>query len=130
MILNNLRKQGTDVEVYCSGGMFKKDTNCLVGYNTINFFKSIKVDKAFISIGALNEDKIFSIASQDELEVKKSIIESSNKIIALSDSSKFDSTLLYEVGSIDLLDILVTDKDIAPELLDFITRAGVEIYTV
>ena len=129
-IITNLRKLDKDTEVYCSGGILKKDTNCLTGYDTIAFFRNLKADKAFISIGALNEEKIMTIASRDELEVKKSILESANKLIALSDSSKFGSTLLYEIGKIDLLDILVTDGNIDRKLLKYMLESGVEVYTV
>ncbi|MCL6086784.1 MAG: DeoR/GlpR family DNA-binding transcription regulator [Actinobacteria bacterium] len=129
-ILANLRKSDSDIEVFCSGGFLKKDVYCLAGYDTINFFNSIFADKAFISISGLNKENIMSIASQDELEVKKSIVKSAKQIIALSDSSKFKTSLLYRVGSIDIIDILVTDKEIDPQFLNKLTKMGIKIYTV
>jgi len=129
-ILSNLRKFDSNIEVFCSGGFLKKDVYSLVGFDTTSFFSNISADKAFISIGGLNKENIMTIASQDELEVKKSIIKSAKKIIALSDSSKFNSTLLYKVDSINILDILVTDKEIKPQLLSKLLKMGIKVYTV
>jgi len=130
IILSNLRNSSSNIDIFCSGGLLKKSSYCLTGYDTTNFFNHIFADKAFISIGGLNKENIITIASRDELEVKKSIIKSSKKIIGLSDSSKFNSTLLYEVGSIDILDILVTDKAINIHLFNKLTKMGIQVFTV
>jgi len=129
-ILSNLRKFDSNTEVFCSGGVLKNNSNCLVGYDATNFFNNIYTDKAFIAIGGLNKENIMTIASQDELEVKKSIIKSAKKIIALSDSSKFNSSLLCKVGSIDILDIIITDKEINPKLLNKLIKMGIKVYAV
>ncbi|MCL5069828.1 MAG: DeoR/GlpR family DNA-binding transcription regulator [Actinobacteria bacterium] len=130
IILSNLRKFSYEIEVFCSGGFLKNDSYSLVGYDTTNYFSHIIADKAFVSIGGINNENIITIASQDELEVKKSIIKSAKKIIALSDSSKFNSNLLYKVGSIDIMDILVTDKGINPQLLNKFMKMGIKVYAV
>lgn len=129
-ILSNLRNYDSNIEVFCSGGVLKNDSYCLVGYDAINFFSNIYADKAFIAIGGLNKENIMTIASHEELEVKKSIIKSAKKIIALSDSSKFNSSLLHKVGSIDIIDILVTNKEINPQLLNKLIKMGIKVYTV
>jgi len=129
-ITANLRKYNSNIEVFCSGGFLKKDTFSFVGYDTINFFQKVYVDKAFISIGGLNKENFMTIASQDELEVKKSIIKSAKKIIALSDSSKFNTTLLYKVDSVDIIDIMVTDNEIDKQLLSKLMKMKIKVYIV
>ncbi len=129
-IISNLRKTNQKIEVFCSGGKLKKDTNSFVGFDAINFFKNINVDKAFISIGAVDNENIMTISSQEELEVKKSIISSSKKIIALSDSSKFNNKLLYKIDSIKIVDILVTDKSIDNKTLNRFLKLGIKVFTV
>ncbi len=129
-IVSNIRNSDKDIEVICTGGYLKKDTNCLVGYDTVDYFSRINADKAFISIGALSEDGIMTIASREEMEVKKSIMRSASKVIVLSDSSKFNSRLLHKIGSIESTDILVTDQNIQEKLFDRLLKLKIEVHTV
>ena len=130
VILSNLRNLDTSIQVFCSGGFLKKETNSLIGTETCNFFENIIVDKAFIPISAINKDKILTYSSKGELEVIKSIIRASKIIIALSDSSKFNSALLYKLGYINIINILITDKNINPKLHNELTHLGITVYTV
>jgi len=129
-IVSNLRKTNPGIIVHGSGGILKKEANIYIGTRVLEFFNSIITDKAFIPISALNREKFMTMASSEEAEYTKSMINSGRKIIALSDSSKFNSSLLFKIGHIKLLDILITDNKIDPALLKELRTLGVVVYTV
>ena len=53
-----------------------------------------------------------------------------SKVIVLADSSKFGHHGFGRVSSIDEIDVVITDKDIAPEMVKIIEDAGIELITV
>lgn len=129
-IVSNLRKTGSGIIVHSSGGKLKKEANIYIGSRVQKFFNNIITDKAFIPVSALNKEKFMTMASSEEAEYTSSMIDSGRMVIALSDSSKFNSSLLFKVGHVKLVDVLVTDNKIDSALLKELKTLGIIVHTV
>ena len=65
--------------------------------------------------------------SFSDLAVKKAMIKSSAKVYLLADSSKIGNPSLANLGSISMINTLITDSKIAPEVVSKIEALGVEV---
>ncbi|MCL5073474.1 MAG: DeoR/GlpR family DNA-binding transcription regulator, partial [Actinobacteria bacterium] len=63
-----LAKPDSNSNVYCSGGLLKKDTDSFIGPRAIDFFKNLNADKVFISIGAISPAMKITMSSIEGAE--------------------------------------------------------------
>ena len=89
--------------------------------------RNFHFQKAFIGTSGITlENGIFNsdfLASS----LERIVIERSNKIYVLADSSKFGKNALINVLSLDAVEALITDSTISEEMVDLMKRNGVNL---
>jgi len=130
VISSVLAKPGSNSNIYCSGGLLKKETSSFIGPRVTDFYCSLNVDKAFISIGAVSPDKRITMNSIEQADVRKVIMKSAKEIIAMGTSSRFNKVLLFEVAQLSSVNILVTDSGLDLKLLKELEESGIEVFMV
>lgn len=108
-----------------TGGITRAGELSMVGQKAVDFYRGIRLDKAFISIGGIALDSGGTEFNVDDADVKRALIESSREVILLADSSKFTQTGFAHVVDLDKVSRIITDSAIDPELLAQIRGAGV-----
>jgi len=96
-------------EAVLSGGRLNKKTNSLTGPEAVATIKKFQFDLAFISAEAYVPGKGFFDPYEDEVDVKKAIIESSTKTAVLIDSLKVRDTGGVKICSSQDIAYLITD---------------------
>jgi len=119
-----------DLEVSISGGIIRPGSGVYVGPHAVNYFKSINVDKLFLSAVAVSPQKGVTTATQYDSELIKAMVESAKKIILLCDSSKFGVDSYINAVTLDKIDEIITDKNIDKTILDKIKNMGVPVTIV
>ena len=66
----------------------------------------------------------------EEMVLSRKMMAASAKTIVLADSSKFGQHGFGRIASIDEVDVIITDSDISPEMIEIIEEAGIELITV
>jgi DeoR family fructose operon transcriptional repressor len=99
-----------DIQVVLTGGRMNKKTNTLTGAETIAMIKKFHFDVVFISAESCIPDRGFYDPHEEEVQVKRALIESSNKTIMLIDSTKLSEIRGIKVCDIDEIDYVITDK--------------------
>jgi DeoR/GlpR family transcriptional regulator of sugar metabolism len=115
------------VSVIATGGELQKDAFYLSGVWAQRAIAEIRVDKAFLGIGAIDPAYGISTSNQTEAQIKKLILKSARTSIALADDSKFGNQGFAYVGPATDIDILVTNSTTDPKFLRPLREAGVEI---
>ena len=109
------------------GGIVKGDLFCTVGSVAESELRNFHFQKAFIGTSGITlENGIFNsdfLASS----LERIVIERSNKIYVLADSSKFGKNALINVLSLDAVEALITDRTISDEMVDLMKRNGVNL---
>ncbi|MDR1651003.1 MAG: DeoR/GlpR family DNA-binding transcription regulator [Synergistaceae bacterium] len=96
--------------VILTGGLYSKGLNLLAGSETENFYRNIRVNKAFLAADAIDmKNGVFNAAMEDA-SVKKVILEVAREVILVSDHSKFGRTSLSKVCDIAQLHMIITDR--------------------
>jgi DeoR/GlpR family transcriptional regulator of sugar metabolism len=99
-----------DIQVVLAGGRMNKKTNTLTGTETIDMIKKFHFDVVFISAESCIPNRGFYDPHEEEVQVKRALIESSNKTIMLIDSTKLSEIRGIKICDIDEIDYVVTDK--------------------
>lgn len=120
VITNNISvaigfSKSSTVEVILLGGILKKQSQYLYGYDVLEMMKKYNTDKAFFSSTALSVEHGLTDVHSHEGESKKAMVSSADEHYLLIDSSKFETRSYYNVSSIYNLNHLITnicnDKD-------------------
>ncbi len=92
VITNNLRVcqelKDSDVRVVCTGGSLVSGRECFVGHFAESFIRQIKADALFFSSQGVSENGDITDSSEEEIALRRAMIESSKEQYFLRDGSK------------------------------------------
>lgn len=110
-----------------TGGITRAGELSMVGQKAVDFYRGIRLDKAFISIGGISLESGGTEFNVDDADVKRAMIGSSREVILLADSSKFTQTGFAHVIDLAQASRVITDSAIDPEVLAQLRAAGVVV---
>lgn len=92
VITNNLRVceelKNSNIKVFCTGGSLIQKRECFVGHFAEEFVKKTKADVLFFSSQGLSQNGDITDSSEEEIALRKIMIENSKRQYFLCDSSK------------------------------------------
>ena len=102
-------------ELILTGGIYRSKTGSFTGTIANDFMETIYVEKAFIGVNAINDNKVFN-ANEDEGVIQRIVLNNAREKYLVADSLKFNSLDFYQFYDLDIADYLVTDSKLSPEL--------------
>jgi DeoR family fructose operon transcriptional repressor len=112
------------------GGTVRTNTYAMVDPTAIAALASICVDVLFISCDGLSLDRGLTTLYREEFLVKRAMVESSRRVVALVDHSKFDNNQMFAYAAPDEIDTLITDARADDEEIARLNAQGVEVRRV
>src|SRR6187401_409 len=106
-----------NIEVIFIGDRISKNTK----------IKQINADICFLGINAIDAEHGLTDNDWDVVQVKKAMIQSSKKVVALTIAEKINSQQKLKIGDLDVLDIMITELDPGEKIFDAYKEKGVEI---
>lgn len=104
-----------DVQAVLAGGRMHRKTATFYGQEMVAIIKKFHFDIAFISAEAFVPDHGFFDPHEEEVAVKRALIESSEKTVMMIDTSKICTAAGIKVCGNDEVDIVITDNpEISP----------------
>ncbi len=126
----NIVAQNTLHSLIILGGVFQHGANCFCGPQAIATLHTLYINKLFLSASGLLLPHSLSCDNLPDSEVKQALISSSRQIILCMDSGKIGKAYLARFATLDALNILVTDNNIADESRTAIEQQHIQILTV
>jgi DeoR/GlpR family transcriptional regulator of sugar metabolism len=114
-------------ELLVSGGVFKPPTLSLTGEKSADFFSELHVDTLFLAAGGISSNYALTFPGLNDLAIKKAMIKSAGTVYLAADSTKIGKAEFASLGSIELVDYLVTDSGIARKDIEAIEQLGVRV---
>ena len=102
-------KQG--ICTHCIGGASINGSVSLGGAQTYKALSDIRVDIMFFSSQSLDKNGEISDSTEQENFARSIMLERSDKTVFLCDSSKFNTSSLHTLTSLDFVDYAVFDRD-------------------
>jgi len=132
VITNNLNvaailSDNPDCEVIVAGGVVRARDRGIVGEATVDFIQQFKVDIGLIGISAIEADGTLRDFDYREVKVARAIIEHSRQLWLAADHSKFNRPAMVELGRLDQVDTLFTDRPPPEPFPALLADAGVNL---
>lgn len=99
--------------VHMPAGQFKAPTLSLSGEKSSDFFVGIYAEKLFLATAGLSFEAGLTYPAIGDIYVKRAMIKAASKVYLLADSTKIGRTSFSSLGSVDLVDTLITDDGIS-----------------
>ena len=116
-----------NIEVIMIGDKVSKNSKITVGGEAIVKIKQIKADLCFLGVNAIDAEHGITDNDWDVVQVKKAMIESSQKVICLTIAEKINSCQPFHVCPIEEIDILITELNPDDPLLEPYVRKGIQV---
>ena len=114
-------------KVYMAGGELRSDSGAAFGVSAIEFVSRFAVAHAVISVGAA--DAVNGIMDYDleEAEFARMVVSRGERVLAVTDHSKFGRQGLVKVCGFDALSELITDRAPPRDVARALQDAGVRL---
>jgi DeoR/GlpR family transcriptional regulator of sugar metabolism len=109
------------------GGIFRKGEHTFYGYLTVAALTEINPDKVFIGIRAVSLENGLTNDYLPEVSTDRAILESGREVILVADYTKFERVAPAFVGSLSLIDKVVTDGKTSSEAHKSLQEVGIEV---
>jgi DeoR/GlpR family transcriptional regulator of sugar metabolism len=116
-----------NIEIILIGDKISKSSQITVGGEAISKIKQIKADICFLGINALHTEYGLTDNDWEVVQVKKAMIESAEKVVALSISEKVNTFQRIKICDIKDMDVLITELDACSPILEPYKKTGLEI---
>lgn len=128
-ILFNLYKK-SNISLIVAGGYYHPATDMLESSSGIQLIKEVRANKLFLSCAGIHETLGITTAESYESLAIKTAIDSSNKKILLTDSSKFGLLRAAYITQLSNIDMVITDDGLSNEWRNIINELGVSLKIV
>ncbi|MCV2395499.1 DeoR/GlpR family DNA-binding transcription regulator [Actinotalea sp. M2MS4P-6] len=110
--------------VHLLGGTIRGRTLAAVGSWTERDVEDIFADVAFLGTNGLTVDQGLTTPDLVEAGVKRALVAASRRIVVLADHTKVGRSEFAHVAPLSVIDTLITDVGLEPELAEQIEAAG------
>lgn len=128
-IVNHLQKN-EDIQVIVPGGFLRNKSFSLIGSSAEKSMRNYFCDKLFLGVDGLDVDYGLSTPNIEEANFNCTMIEMSNQVIVLADSSKIGKRSLAFICPTSSIDILITDTGITSEQRVSLEKTGINVVVV
>jgi DeoR/GlpR family transcriptional regulator of sugar metabolism len=119
-----------NMNVIALGGLLRKSFYSTYGPYTEYILKQMRANKAFLGIDAASIDSGVTNIVLEEVPIKQLMIEISEEVIMVADSSKFTKTAPHRVCAWNSIDCVITDQSISQDYLAFFASQNIKVQVV
>lgn len=118
------------VELAMPGGVLRNLTRSLIGAQTLRSLEMFNADIAFMATGGFNIENGVTTGNILEVEVKRTMVQKSKRVILTADGSKYGHSLSLNVAPITAIDVLISDHQLGDVDTDELRACGLEVIRV
>jgi DeoR/GlpR family transcriptional regulator of sugar metabolism len=116
--------QNTTNSVILIGGIVNNESSSVTGLLSEHIIEELHIEKAFLSCSGFSLERGLTEVHLAEAQLKRKVIESSQELFALVDSSKFGKEDLTSFARPEKIRRLFTDRHLSADWSDRLSRAG------
>lgn len=108
----------------------RKNSVSVIGHYAENILESLSCNKLFLGVDGIDLDYGLTTSDMSEARINQQMIDAAQKIIVLTDSSKFGKRGFCKICNIGKIHHIITDKDAPVHMIEMIREKGIEITLV
>lgn len=124
-IINEL--MSTNFQLYIIGGHVRQGEGSVSGAVSMLELEHFNIGKAILSAGGITVENGLSDYNIEEALMRKKVIDQSEEVIVVADSSKFGKDVLTHVCPITAVTLVITDEGLAPQQFAKFQEANVNL---
>ncbi|WP_025728697.1 DeoR/GlpR family DNA-binding transcription regulator [Atopobacter phocae] len=128
-IASYIRKYDS-IKIILLGGEYQKDSQVNVGPLVKKLAENFHVDKLFVGIDGFDQARGFTGSDLTRSDTAKTMMNSANHTIVLTDSSKFNQIGVVSEFSFSDISMVFTDKGISEEKIQFLGNKQIKVSIV
>lgn len=114
------------INLMVTGGEFKPPTLSLTGQKAADFFSNLNADKLFLATAGISLKAGLTYPSISDLCVKRAMIDISDEVYLVADSTKIGLKSFASLGALAIIDHLITDTKITSENIKMLEEHEVD----
>ena len=126
----NVLAQVPDIRVVLVGGILRTSELSLIGHLAERTFAEFNVDKFFLGVGGIDFQAGVTEFNLEDALVKRAAIRNSKEVIAVTDSSKFGTVAFAEVAPLKMVDCVVSDEQLDPDIATRLRAMNINVILV
>ncbi|MCC8366244.1 DeoR/GlpR family transcriptional regulator [Xenorhabdus sp. PB61.4] len=116
-----------DFRLILAGGEVRSRDGGIIGEATLDFISQFRLDFGILGISGIDFDGSLLEFDYHEVRTKRAIIENSRCVMLVADHSKFGRSAMVNLGNMNLIDFLFTDKEPPSGLQKIIEQHSVKL---
>jgi DeoR/GlpR family transcriptional regulator of sugar metabolism len=116
-----------NIDVIVIGDKILKNSKITVGLEAISRIKQFRADLCFLGINAINIENGVSDNDWEVVQIKRAMIESSQKLVCLTIAEKINSQQPLQVCESNKIHTLITEASADEPLLQPYKKAGINV---
>ena len=120
----------SNIEIIQLGGSIRKSSASAIGAYAENLLKEMMCNKLFIGVDGIDIEHGLTTSNLSEAHLNQCMIKSAQKIIVLTDSTKFGRRGFGKICEINQIDQIITDKNAPASAVQMMREKGIEVVLV
>ena len=117
----------SEVSILMLGGTVNKNSYCVNGSMATQQLHNMNFNIAFLGVSGFDPETGFYTSVAEDYLLRRQIIARSEKTAILFDSSKVEQKGIYSFARVEDIDYVVSDDELAPELIKALSTGGVVV---
>ncbi len=131
VIVNSVRTalelQSPGIDVLLLGGQYRPERMDTVGPLASETIERLRGYRAFLGTDGISQDFGLTSIDIESAHLLRLAARNARECILLADSSKFDRPALYKIIDLQMLKIVITEKEPGPDWLDFFAHHQISV---
>lgn len=119
-----------NIEIIQLGGNIRKSSASAIGAYAENLLKDMMCNKLFIGVDGIDIEHGLTTSNLSEAHLNQCMLKSAQKIIVLTDSTKFGRRGFGKICDINQIDQIITDKNAPSSTVQIMRDRGIDVVLV
>ncbi|MCW9707968.1 transcriptional repressor AgaR [Fodinibius salsisoli] len=120
----------SEIQLMLTGGVLRDKSYSLVGPEAERTMKNYYFDKLFLGVDGMDFEHGLTTFNPQEAQLNRLMVERSNQVIAVTDSSKFGRHSFSFICDLSPIGMVITDDEISPEFEQGLKKRDIEVVKV
>lgn len=119
-----------NIEIVQLGGNMRKNSVSVIGHYAENILESLSCNKLFLGVDGIDLDYGLTTTDMSEARINQQMIDAAQKIIILTDSSKFGKRGFCKICDLNKIHHIITDTNAPAHIVDMLHERDIEVTLV
>ena len=130
MNVANALLEAEGVELLMTGGHLRRLSQSFYGDQAEQSLQNYHFDMLFLGVDAIDLERGVSTHNEDEARLNRRMCEVAERIIVVTDSTKFNRSSLHKIIDTQRIHTIIVDEGIPVDSLEGLRKSGIEVILV